>query len=728
MSNKKSRVLIVDDNPSIHEDLKHILVPKTFTGMDKETLDLEDDLFNEEPVVDDNAPLLAMDIDIDHAYQGLEAIEKVNEAVKEGNPYALILMDVRMPPGLDGIQTIKRIWDKYPKIEMIICTAFSDYSWDKIVENLGSTDNLLFVKKPFDSDAIRQTIHSVLKRMDNTKKDSEIIERLEKEVESRKSQLAKMISHLETMKIETETELLSNKKYLPGFDYEFRTPMHGIMGMTDLLLDTNLDEDQRDYAETIKASSDSLFMTINDVLDYSRLIAGAIELNEIEFNLRTLVEELADYISFSMNSNEIEIATIIQADVPEIVIGDPTRVRQILLNLATNAVKCTETGEITISISQETNQPLQVSAGEKNQKIILHFEVSDTGSGIAPEFIDNLFLSEGRSDQVNNNKGIGLVITKQLTELMGGTIGVKSRTGNGSTFCFTAPFEFIPSSISKYSHSSQTITGLNCLIVGNNATSRKVISLHINQWGAKVDEASTRDIAIEKLDTAMNLKAFDIVIVDFKDWTIDDYIDFSAGIYRHNNLKKAHLVCIMNKVRRGDSDTLKQHGYSALLTKPLKQNHLFECLLILKESHGEDSIFEYTNIITNPVVDELNVGQKKILVVEDNYINQKVVARMLKKLNIRCDIAKNGQMAVSSCKTKNYDMIFMDCIMPVMDGYEATKLIRKNNDQKKHIPIIAITAETSLESKKKCFDSGMDDYVLKPFTLEKIKSILGKWF
>ncbi len=344
MSGKK-RILIVDDNQAIHEDIKHILSDVNAETKDSETMALEEELFDDKKFQEKHSTDFDAEYIIDDAYQGEEALEMVAEAEKEGSPYSLIFMDVRMPPGMDGIQTTHEIWKKSPHIEVVICTAFSDYSWDKIVQKLGATDHLMFMKKPFETTTIKQTALSLTKKWDLARKKREQIDSLEMEVANRTKQLDSMVFHLSELKEKAVAETIAKSSFVSNMSFDIRTPLSGIMGMTDMLLDTNLDDEQRNFAKTIKVSSNSLLTVISDILDFSRIESGGIDLDEIEFNIRTTVEDVADLVSVIAYEKGLELATLVHSDIPETLVGDPLRIRQILLNFASNAVKYTESGE-----------------------------------------------------------------------------------------------------------------------------------------------------------------------------------------------------------------------------------------------------------------------------------------------------------------------------------------------------------------------------------------------
>lgn len=739
MKGTSNRILIVDDNPAIHEDLKEVLCPNKLTVIDEEATALEEELFSDDEEKDSFESYVP-DYDIDDAFQGDEAIAMVEKAEGEGNPYALIFMDVRMPPGIDGIQTIHDIWERYPDIEIIICTAYSDYSWDQILEKLGSTDSLLFMKKPFDTVAVRQMALSLTKKWAMVRQNKSDIQNLEGKISNRTQDLKKMISNLESLKMKAESATISKEGVLSSISHGIQTPLSGILGIADMLLDTELDADQRDLAETIKVAGDSLLTVVDDVLQYSRTEAGNLDLEEIEFNIRTAIENTADLVSANAHEKGLETATLVHADVPETLIGDPVRLRQVLLILASNAVGSTDTGEIVISVQRDLTKPSHEDPERNNGHADLRFEVSDTGTGLSDEkkqHLNNLLTDpEINSHNGDVNNGTGLSLCRQLAELMKGKIGLDSDEGMGSTFWFTARFATTEAPDYQILPTAASMSGARCLLVGDNPTSRKVLSLYINQWGGSCSEAVNEVSAVEQLHTALPTKPFDAAIVDVKNGDKTRYKEIADSIRRHKTLDSLRLICLTPKAKRGDAKELKRHGYCAYLSKPIRHSHLYNCLLMIKVFRNKSIAVKDDQIITKHFFDEISAARYRFLVVEDNPVNTNTLVRMLNNLTISCDVARNGKEALSACSKRKYDMILMDCHMPEMDGYEATREIRKieqeeitasgQSKDKARIPIFALTASADAENRDKCYAAGMDDFLTKPIKAEQMANLVRK--
>ncbi|MDY6824722.1 MAG: response regulator [Thermodesulfobacteriota bacterium] len=724
----KARILVVDDNAAIHEDFKKILYGGVRYKRGRAGSSLENELFGDAETHTPKQSLNPVEYVIDDAYQGEEAIAMVDAAEAEGFPYSLAFMDVRMPPGMDGIQAIKQIWEHHRHLEMVICTAYSDYSWDQILDEFGVTDHLLFIKKPYDPVTVQQTTLTLVKKWELAKENQKHLDRLEKEVEKRTAELNAMVAHLKKMKDEAEAATHAKGRFLSNMTHEIRTPLNGIMGMAQLLMDTDLTHEQVEYVETIRVSGDSLLYVINDVLDYSKIEAGKMVIENIHFKLRTTIENVIDIISVGAYAKGIEIATLIHGAVPDNLIGDPGRIRQILINLLSNAAKFTDSGEIELFIRCAPPETKTGAAG--NGRVHLLFEVKDTGIGMTEAQTNRLFKPFEQADDSTTRQyggtGLGLAISKHLCDLMDGKIGVESQLNAGSRFWFTAALGTNGGQAFDVASFPESVKGLNCLVAGDNKTSVKVISLYVNAWGGRCEEAQTVDAALERLNRKED-DDIDAIIVDFKPNNLEAYLSFAKKVRQNSATEDVALICLTTGNNRGDARKAREHGYNAYLTKPIKQSHLYNTLIMVGNArHGR--VYGGRGIISKHVVDEVFAGHRRILVAEDNRVNQKVISKVLTNAGATCDVVENGRLAVAAFRKNEYDLILMDCLMPEMDGYLAAQEIRRLEPEGNRIPIIAITADAFADNRAKCEAAGMDDFIFKPFKVEAVVETLKRIF
>lgn len=614
------------------------------------------------------------------ATNGTEALEMIAR-----EPYDCILLDRTMPV-LDGVETCRRIRSDpdLNQIPVIMLTATE--SREAILRSFAAGAND-YISKSSDPAIIRARVSAHLRRKRFEDENRQIREELhKKEIEAAREHSANR----------------AKSAFLAMMSHEMRTPMNAVMGMTQLLLDTDLTPEQRDLARSLKSSSEGLLQLLNDVLDFSKIEEGRLELEEREFTLRSTVNEVLNALAVSAGLKRLELGANFGSTVPDVLLGDRVRLRQVLTNLVGNAIKFTESGEIYVTVTL-------VETTEKD--VSLQFVVRDTGIGIPEDKQKKIFEAFTQADSSTTRRyggtGLGLTICARIVDLMGGKIWVESKPGAGAKFHFLA--RFARSMANAASSADDRLSGVSVLVVDDSMAQRDILRDLLSTWGMKVTNAESGAVALKAMDRALTAgELFDVVMVD-TDMPQMSGIELVAHLQRLPAYARTKVVMLESTGVRIRAEKLSTLGVSSVVQKPISAPEVQRSLLVA------------LGRIDSPEVrtDLLSIAPRRlrVLLVEDNPVNQKFAAVVLEKMGHKVTVASNGREALHKFLTHIYDVILMDCQMPEMDGFEATEAIRaaERRSGAHRIPIVAMTAEALPEDRQRCFAAGMDAYVAKPF-------------
>jgi len=496
--------------------------------------------------------------------------------------------------------------------------------------------------------------------------------------------------------------------------------MNGVLGMTELLLESGLSPNQRKYAETVQRSGKNLLAIINDLLDFSKIEAGKLELEKADMDLRQTVEDVVELLAERAHAKGLELACSVPADLTTQVRGDPLRFGQVLTNLLGNAIKFTERGSVVIRVA---------CAAESQTQVTLRVEVSDTGVGINPEAQSRIFeefaQADGSTTRKHGGSGLGLAISKQLVEMMGGEIHVESAPGAGSTFWFTAIFDKQEEpATAAYTMPTGMLTGVRALVVESSAVNRSILLSQMSNWGMANQAAATAEQALGSLAQAAERGVpYDIAIIDLGTPGMDG---LALAREIRGRAASANVRMVMLTRRSSDLAEARNAGIDVCLSKPVRQTSLYECLVNLMAGQGHEETARPAPRATPAA--QAAAGHGRILVVEDNLINQQVALGMLEARGYKVAVAGNGREAIEAHAQGAFDLILMDCDMPEMDGYEATREIRsRERASGEHVPIVALTANAMAQDREACLAAGMDDHLGKPFSSATLQSMLERW-
>ena len=700
--NDNNRILIVDDNEAIHEDFRKILSADQSAG---ELEDLEASLFGDDNSGD--AQSMGARFELTFASQGAEGLQKAQQALETGKPFAVAFVDMRMPPGWDGLKTIEHLWKADPNIQVVICTAFADYSWGEIIERLGHTDRLLILKKPFDNVEVSQLAISLTRKWTLSRFAEMQREELESMVQSRTREI-------QAARDELVAANRIKSEFLANMSHEIRTPMNGILGFVDILVDDeDLSPEHLESVEFIKHSADNLMGIIDQILDLSKVENHSLALDNIDFDLELMLFDVCDIIKRRFKDSPVEFIVDIE-NIPSTVSGDPTRVRQILMNLVDNAAKFTADGHIILRTCVE----------EENEKTIaIQFAVEDTGIGIAEDQQAVIFESFRQADGSTTRKfggtGLGLAISKNLVEQMGGQMWVDSTVGEGSIFCFQIILDKASTpNPGNYPIRSTDLEGRTAILIDDNRVALAITSRTLQEWGMKALAFSSVGEALSHLSKAENKP--EVALIDMMRPDLEAP-EAMRQFTSHPSFSGMHLIVLTSEASPGSARLCQSIGFEGYLPKPVPRGAMRDVLCTIFGAKPQSS---ESSIITRHSAREELFRNKNILLVDANPTSEAQSLKLLSQLGTQVAPAYSMDEAINEISKSSFDLILLS--IDSLDGKSLDALLTLGRTSG-NVPVIGMTDDTENAEAQSCLKAGMSDIVGLPTNKEILVRMIRKW-